>query len=53
MTHSDDNGLILPPKTGPPAMSLFCPYCARIQNRAEILAYCEGLAQETAGAALR
>ncbi len=45
MTHSDDNGLILPPKLAPRHVVIL-PLLRKDTNRAEILAYCESLAQE-------
>ena len=44
MTHSDDNGLVLPPRLAPRHVVILP--LLRKENRAEILAYCEGLARE-------
>jgi len=45
MTHSDDNGLVLPPKLAPVHVVLL-PIIHKEEQRADILAYCEQLAQE-------
>ncbi|MCE3237087.1 MAG: proS [Gammaproteobacteria bacterium] len=45
MTHSDDNGLILPPKLAP-AHIVLLPILHKEEQRAEILGYCEELMQE-------
>lgn len=44
MTHSDDNGLVLPPKLAPVHVVIL-PILHK-EQRAEILAYCEQLAEE-------
>jgi prolyl-tRNA synthetase len=45
MTHSDDNGLVLPPKLAPVHIVLL-PILRQEEQRAEILEYCEQLAKE-------
>ena len=45
MTHSDDNGLILPPRLAPTHVVIL-PILHKEEDRANILAYCESLAQE-------
>ncbi len=45
MTHSDDNGLILPPKLAPIHVVIL-PLIHKEEQKAEILAYCEKLAEE-------
>lgn len=45
MTHSDDNGLVLPPKLAPVHVVLL-PIMHKEEQRADILAYCEQLAKE-------
>jgi prolyl-tRNA synthetase len=45
MTHSDDNGLVLPPRLAPVHVVIL-PIMHKEEQRAEILAYCENLAQE-------
>jgi prolyl-tRNA synthetase len=45
MTHSDDNGLVLPPKIAPTHVVLL-PIIHKEEQRAEILAYCENLAAD-------
>ncbi len=45
MTHSDDNGLILPPKLAPTHVVIM-PIIHKEEQRAEINAYCEQLADE-------
>jgi prolyl-tRNA synthetase len=42
MTHSDDNGLVLPPKLAP-AQVVILPIYRNDAQRAEVLAYCEVL----------
>ncbi len=44
MTHSDDNGLILPPKLAPLHIVIL-PIIHKDEQRADITAYCEKLAQ--------
>ena len=45
MTHSDDNGLVLPPKIAP-AHVVILPIIHKEEDRAAILAYCQQLADE-------
>ncbi len=45
MTHSDDNGLVLPPRLAPVHVVIL-PIMHKEEQRSEILAYCEQLAQE-------
>ena len=45
MTHSDDNGLRLPPRLAPRQVVIL-PMLRKDKNRAEILAHCERVAQE-------
>jgi prolyl-tRNA synthetase len=45
MTHSDDNGLVLPPKIAPTHVVIL-PVLHKEEQRAEITAYCENLAKE-------
>jgi prolyl-tRNA synthetase len=45
MTHSDDNGLVLPPKIAPTHVVLL-PIIHKEEQRAEILSYCEKLAAD-------
>jgi prolyl-tRNA synthetase len=45
MTHSDDNGLILPPKIAPSHLVIL-PVLHKEEDRAAILAYCEQIANE-------
>jgi prolyl-tRNA synthetase len=45
MTHSDDNGLIVPPKLAP-AHIVLLPIIHKEEQRSEIMAYCQQLAQE-------
>jgi prolyl-tRNA synthetase len=45
MTHSDDDGLILPPKLAPKHVVLL-PIYRNDQQRSDVLAYCNSLAQE-------
>lgn len=45
MTHSDDNGLVLPPKIAPVHVVIL-PILHKEEQRAAILAYCEQLASE-------
>lgn len=57
MTHSDDDGLVLPPKLAPKHIVLL-PICRSDDERSQVLAYCERLknelsAQEFAGDKIR
>ena len=45
MTHSDDDGLVLPPKLAP-AHVVILPIYKSDEERAEVLAYCESLKTE-------
>lgn len=45
MVHSDDNGLVLPPKLASTHVVIL-PVIHKEENRAEILEYCENLASE-------
>lgn len=45
MTHSDDNGLILPPKLAPSHIVIL-PIIHKEEDRTNILAYCQQLANE-------
>lgn len=45
MTHSDDDGLVLPPKLAP-AHIVILPVIHKEENRAEVLASCHALADE-------
>lgn len=45
MTHSDDNGLVLPPKIAP-AHIVILPIIHKEEDRADILSYCKELAAE-------
>jgi prolyl-tRNA synthetase len=45
MTHSDDDGLVLPPKLAPKHVVLL-PIYRSDQDRAQVLAYCESLLTE-------
>ncbi len=45
MTHSDDDGLVLPPKLAPLHVVML-PIIHKEENRAEIMAYCEALAEQ-------
>lgn len=45
MTHSDDNGLVLPPRIAPLHV-IILPIMHKEEQRAEILNYCETLAKE-------
>jgi prolyl-tRNA synthetase len=44
MTHSDDNGLVLPPRLAPTHVVIL-PILHKEEQRAEITAYCESLAK--------
>lgn len=45
MTHSDDNGLVLPPKIAPTHVVIL-PIIHKEEQRADILAYCDKIAAE-------
>lgn len=45
MTHSDDNGLVLPPKLAP-AQVVILPVIHKEEDRGKILSYCQQLADE-------
>ena len=45
MTHSDDNGLVLPPRLAPTHVVIL-PIIHKEEQRAEITAYCNNLAEE-------
>lgn len=45
MTHSDDDGLVLPPKLAPKHLVLL-PIYRNDEDRANVLAYCQSLQQE-------
>jgi prolyl-tRNA synthetase len=45
MTHSDDNGFIMPPKLAP-THAVILPIIHKEEQKAEIMAYCEQLASE-------
>lgn len=45
MTHSDDNGMVLPPKIAPSHVVIL-PVIHKEEDRANILAYCDKLAYE-------
>jgi prolyl-tRNA synthetase len=45
MTHSDDNGLVLPPKLAPTHVVIL-PIIHKEEQRADILAYCQRIADE-------
>lgn len=45
MTHSDDNGLVLPPKLAPTHIVIL-PLIHKEENRQEILTYCENVAAD-------
>ncbi|MGD9636209.1 MAG: proline--tRNA ligase [Pirellulales bacterium] len=47
MTHSDDDGLVLPPKLAP-AHVVILPIYRDVEERAKVLPYCESLKQELA-----
>jgi len=45
MVHSDDDGLVLPPKLAPKHVVIL-PICRNDDERAQVLPYCESLMQE-------
>jgi prolyl-tRNA synthetase len=45
MTHSDDNGLIVPPKLAP-AHVVILPIIHKEEDKASVLSYCENLARD-------
>ena len=45
MTHSDDDGLVLPPKLAPKQV-VICPVIRKEEERAKVMEYCESLKQE-------
>jgi len=45
MTHSDDDGLVLPPKIAP-IQVIIIPLVHKVENEAGILAYCQELKQQ-------
>lgn len=47
MTHSDDDGLVLPPKLAP-AHAVILPLYRNDEERSQVLPYCEGLKTELA-----
>ena len=48
MTHSDDDGLVLPPKLAP-AHVVILPIYKADEERAEVLSYCESLKEQLSG----
>jgi prolyl-tRNA synthetase len=48
MTHSDDDGLVLPPRVAPAHVAIL-PVIHKEETRAEVLDYCEKLAAELRG----
>jgi prolyl-tRNA synthetase len=48
MTHSDDDGLVLPPRLAPKHIVLL-PIYRSDDDRADVMAYCESLQQELSG----
>jgi prolyl-tRNA synthetase len=48
MTHSDDDGLVLPPRLAPAHVAIL-PVIHKEETRAEVLEYCEKLAAELRG----
>ncbi|MGY8747834.1 MAG: proline--tRNA ligase [Pirellulales bacterium] len=47
MTHSDDDGLVLPPRLAPKHV-VICPVVRKEEDRAKVMEYCESLAKELA-----
>ncbi|MCP4096016.1 MAG: proline--tRNA ligase [Planctomycetaceae bacterium] len=45
MTHSDDDGLVLPPRLAPKHV-VICPVIRKEEERAEVMEYCTALAKE-------
>ncbi|MDA7932744.1 proline--tRNA ligase [Mariniblastus sp.] len=45
MTHSDDDGLVLPPRIAPKHV-VICPVIRKEEERAEVMEYCTSLAKE-------
>jgi prolyl-tRNA synthetase len=45
MTHSDDNGLVLPPKLSPSHVVIL-PVLHKEESKADVIAYCKNLAKE-------
>ncbi len=45
MTHGDDDGLVVPPRLAPAHVAIL-PVIHKEESRAEVLAYCEKLAEE-------
>ena len=45
MTHSDDDGLVLPPRLAPKHV-VICPVIRKEEERAEVMDYCTSLAKE-------
>lgn len=45
MTHSDDDGLVLPPRLAPKHV-VICPVIRKEEERAEVMGYCTALAKE-------
>jgi prolyl-tRNA synthetase len=48
MTHSDDDGLVLPPRLAPKHV-VICPVIRKEEERAEVMEYCASLAKELEG----
>ncbi|HOQ84911.1 MAG TPA: proline--tRNA ligase [Phycisphaerae bacterium] len=48
MTHSDDDGLVLPPRLAP-AHVVILPVIHKEETKAEVMQYCENLARELRG----
>ena len=48
MTHSDDDGLVLPPRLAPKHV-VICPVIRKEEERAEVMEYCASLAKELGG----